>query len=656
MYRLNQLSLKRKFAILAALAVCAVAPLTVSVVSDRLSESRVVDKEVAGIGPAVDLLQLIRLTQQHRGASGGMLGGDAAMSAARADVETELLQRLDRVAAGVAHWKGSTLPPALDAVAKESRALIDDVKTKRIDAFTSFQRHTDLISKELDLLIDVTDVSELTLDPNARSYHLIVAAFNDLPQVTELLGQVRGKGTAALARHEISPQERGQLITTMRSAQLRFHAADKHLIAGGAAGQPLPALVAQRDAAAQALAELDKLIQNLVTNFESTNTDPQAFFKDATRVIDAQLSLLDQAIPLLRELKADDGRQAQRALWGTIGGLSLLLALGFGVGLRIARDLIRSMQQAANLAHEVANGNLSMRIAATGNDEVGKLLQALAQMNDNLARIVGQARSSSDSIATGSAEIATGNQNLRLRTQEQASNLQQTAAAMEQLSGTVRANAETAVQANELAAKASVAATVGGEKVGAVVATMRDIAASSRKIADIIGVIDGIAFQTNILALNAAVEAARAGEQGRGFAVVASEVRSLAGRSADAAKEIKSLIGASVEKVETGARQVNEAGSSMDEIVSQVQRVSQLIGEISNATAEQSTGIGQVGDAVTQLDQVTQQNTALVEESAAAAESLKQQAAKLAEVVSVFKLAEGGGVESHAKLTELVQK
>jgi methyl-accepting chemotaxis protein len=317
------------------------------------------------------------------------------------------------------------------------------------------------------------------------------------------------------------------------------------------------------------------------------------------------------------------------------------LALGVAAALVITRSIVVPVQQAVQLAATVADGDLSRRIEVQGRDEPARLLQALGHMNDNLARIVGQVRESSDSIATGSAEIATGNLDLSQRTEKQAGNVQQTATSMEQLSGTVRTNAETAVQANRMAAEASAAVVEGGRKVGAVVATMEEIAASSRKVVDIIGVIDGIAFQTNILALNAAVEAARAGEQGRGFAVVAGEVRSLAGRSADAAREIKSLIGASVARVETGARQVAEAGASMDGIVSQVQRVSQLIGEISDATAEQSTGIEQVGEAVLQLDQVTQQNAALVEQSAAAAESLKHQAATLAELVSLFRLAGG---------------
>jgi methyl-accepting chemotaxis protein len=317
------------------------------------------------------------------------------------------------------------------------------------------------------------------------------------------------------------------------------------------------------------------------------------------------------------------------------------LALGIAAALLITRSITRPIQRAVELATTVAAGDLRSRIEVTGRDETAELLRALSKMNDNLARIVGQVRAGSDSIATGSSQIATGNADLSQRTEEQASNLQQTAASMEQLSGTVKQSAHTAGEANQLASSASAAAVKGGEMVGHVVATMQDIAAASKKISDIIGVIDGIAFQTNILALNAAVEAARAGEQGRGFAVVASEVRSLAGRSADAAKEIKSLITASVEKVEIGARQVHDAGESMTAIVSQVRHVSQLISDISGASTEQSSGIVQIGEAVTQLDQVTQQNAALVEESAAAADSLTQQAAKLTHLVSVFKIPEG---------------
>ncbi|HXD07231.1 MAG TPA: methyl-accepting chemotaxis protein [Burkholderiaceae bacterium] len=339
---------------------------------------------------------------------------------------------------------------------------------------------------------------------------------------------------------------------------------------------------------------------------------------------------------------ADAARaDVRRASW-TLAGLAAAAAV---LGALVAWALTRSVTQqlggepadVVRITAAIAEGDLGVDVRVRSGD-TGSILSAIEVMRTRLAALVAQVRQSSESIATGSAQIATGNADLSQRTEEQASNLQQTAASMEELTGTVRANAETAGEANRLATHASQSAAEGGRIVGQVVATMQDIAQSSKQIAEIIGVIDGIAFQTNILALNAAVEAARAGEQGRGFAVVAGEVRALAQRSATAAKEIKSLIGESVGKVELGAQRVDLAGKSMDAIVAQVQRVSQLIGEISNATTEQSGGIDQVSDAVGQLDQVTQQNAALVEESAAAAESLRVQAQRLADVVGIFRL------------------
>ena len=315
------------------------------------------------------------------------------------------------------------------------------------------------------------------------------------------------------------------------------------------------------------------------------------------------------------------------------------LALGSLFAWIIARSITLPISRAVKVAETVASGNLTAAVDSSDPDEAGQLLRALKRMNDSLSNIVGQVRHSSDSIATGSSQIAVGNADLSQRTEEQASNLQQTAASMEELTATVKHNAETASAATQITSSASLAAAEGGRIVGEVVTTMEEISVASRKVADIVGVIDGIAFQTNILALNAAVEAARAGEQGRGFAVVATEVRSLAQRSGQAAREIKQLIGASTEKVEAGSRLVGTAGQSMTNIVAQVSRANDLIGEIGSSSTEQSKGISQVADAVTQLDQVTQQNAALVEESAAAAESLKVQAAKLSEIVSVFTLA-----------------
>jgi methyl-accepting chemotaxis protein len=335
--------------------------------------------------------------------------------------------------------------------------------------------------------------------------------------------------------------------------------------------------------------------------------------------------------------RIDAVRSRAQALQLGLSALALLVAGALCVA--VTRSITRPIALAVAVAEKVAGGDLSSHIDVAGHDETSRLLAALKKMNDSLTDIVGQVRTASDSIATGSNQIATGNADLSQRTEEQASNLQQTAASMEQLTSTVQQNADNARTATQLAIGASEVAAEGGMVVGRVVDTMQSISASSKKIADIIGVIDGIAFQTNILALNAAVEAARAGEQGRGFAVVAAEVRSLAQRSAHAAREIKSLIGESVEKVEAGTALVGQAGKTMGDIVVQVKRVSDLIGGISASSGEQSTGIGQIGAAVSQLDQVTQQNAALVEESAAAAESLRHQADRLARTMQVFQLA-----------------
>ncbi len=371
---------------------------------------------------------------------------------------------------------------------------------------------------------------------------------------------------------------------------------------------------------------------------EKINNDCRPLLAALFKATDDYQSVTEsRAAELTAEASAAYATQRNLLLAACVVGVAAALLAGVLITRSLNRALGAEPAALGGIARRVAHGDLSPVRGAAGAPP-SSVLASLGTMQGSLASIVGRVRNSSDSIATGSAQIATGNADLSQRTEEQASNLQQTAASMEQLSGTVKTTAETAGQANRLAASAAAAAVKGGELVGTVVSTMQDIAASSKQIADIIGVIDGIAFQTNILALNAAVEAARAGEQGRGFAVVAAEVRSLAGRSSEAAKEIKSLISASVEKVDVGARQVNDAGASMNAIVAQVQRVSQLISEISSASTEQSLGINQVGEAVTQLDQVTQQNAALVEESAAAAESLRHQAAGLAEAVSVFKL------------------
>ena len=380
--------------------------------------------------------------------------------------------------------------------------------------------------------------------------------------------------------------------------------------------------------AGQLVPEMNKYLSTV----EDVTTFQDSLFENADKHINA---VHDQSIQILLAIGA------------------LAIVFGVAAGFWLTRSITRPLARAVDLAEQVASGDLTAHIQVTSKDEVGKLLAALKAMTESLQTTVSQVRDSTETIVTASQEIAAGNLDLSSRTEQQASALEETASSMEELTSTVRQNADNARQANALAQSASGVASRGGEVVSQVVDTMASINESSKKIADIIGVIDSIAFQTNILALNAAVEAARAGEQGRGFAVVASEVRNLAQRSAGAAKEIRALITDSVSKVESGGHLVAQAGATMQEIVQGITRVTDIMSEIASASVEQSQGIEQVNAAITQMDDATQQNAALVEEAAAAASSLETQAASLAELVSTFKVSNGGsvgiGAASHAR-------
>lgn len=394
--------------------------------------------------------------------------------------------------------------------------------------------------------------------------------------------------------------------------------------------------------------ELDRTVITLINKAAELGLANKAEEATAFLIKDlrpAQRKLLDQLgelIALENKLNEDAAKNAAQAYdnaHSVMTGISLLaIALGALIAWLIARSITVPINSAVKIAQTVASGDLTSQITVATRDESGQLLQALKDMNESLVKIVGEVRTGTDTIATATSQIAAGNMDLSSRTEQQASSLEETASSMEELTSTVKQNAENARQANQLAMSASDVAVKGGAVVSQVVDKMRAINDSAKKIVEIIGVIDGIAFQTNILALNAAVEAARAGEQGRGFAVVATEVRSLAQRSAAAAKEIKTLIGDSVEKVDAGSKLVAEAGSTMDEVVTSVKRVTDMMGEITAASQEQSAGIEQVNQAVSQMDQVTQQNAALVEEAAAVADSLQDQSTRLAQSVSVFQL------------------
>ena len=385
---------------------------------------------------------------------------------------------------------------------------------------------------------------------------------------------------------------------------------------------------------------LSKLEQGYSANDKGTITT--VLEEDWPVLHKSAIKPMQALIPITQKIAGDSYQStkesSQRWLAIGIGGGAISVLALLVVGFFTTRAIVGPITRAEAAIRHIAEGDLSTTIGSGRSDELGRMLATLESMRQSLARVVANVRQGSDGVANASSEIAQGNNDLSTRTEQQASALEQTAAAMEELGSTVKQNADSARTANQLAMNASTVAMRGGEVVGQVVETMKGINDSSRKISDIISVIDGIAFQTNILALNAAVEAARAGEQGRGFAVVASEVRSLAGRSADAAKEIKTLINASVERVEQGSALVDKAGETMTEVVDSIRRVTDIMGEISAASSEQSAGVSQVGEAVRHMDTATQQNAALVEEMAAAASSLKSQATELVQTVAEFKL------------------
>ena len=511
-------------------------------------------------------------------------------------------------------------------------------------------------------------VSGLALNSLSRANDRFSDYLEGANQRERLATAVRGAATrrAIAARNLIlvtEPADRVIEKAAVEKAQQDVDEAVKNLRASVAAGARNDATQADRDMV-ETIAQIEekyRMVAGSILALELQGHREQAIAKmnaECRPLLAQLLKTTNDFVEHEHDLAVARAKAAEQAYSSDKAFMLItcLVAIGAAtaMGWLLSNGVTRPLNRAVKLAEAVAAGDLRTDIVVDRGDETGQLLTALKSMNDSLGSMVGQVRQAADSIAVASTEIATGNMDLSSRTEQQASALQQTAASMQQMTGTVQHNADSSRQASVLAASAADVAGRGGQVVERVVHTMGDISESSRKIADIIGVIDGIAFQTNILALNAAVEAARAGEQGRGFAVVAGEVRTLAQRSAQAAKEIKQLIADSAEKVQAGSRLVDEAGTTMNDVVAQVRRMNDLIAEVNASTTEQSVGIGQVNQAVASLDHGTQQNAALVEESAAAAESLRQQAAALQNVISAFKTRDNAPALAMADEAELL--
>ena len=645
---IRNLRLSRKFFLLSVVAAgVLLLPLSYSVrsVEQDLARDRA---ELAGIAPSRGLLRVVQLTQQHRGLSTAALGGKTDLESQRSarQAETEqvveafgaLLPQLDESPRLRAEW---------EQVAGEWRALAKDVAGRSVSAPQSFERHTALINRALELHGMVMNTSGLILDADPDAHFLTVAALQKAPALSELLGQLRALGSLALSSQEMTPDQKARMLVLGHLSQLQLREVSLNLEKVFALDPAAKErLAGHLDRVQTATAAAQKLAREQIVEAAALTLAPTDYFKAMTESIDQVYGLQQQAGEVLEAKLTARMRETRQFEWLLVGTCLLLSALGMALGRTVTRSISDAVESARASAVRIAAGDLSNAPPATSSDELGELMTAMAAMQASLIRVVGSVRQNADSVATASVQIAQGNLDLSARTEQQASALEETAATMDQLNTTVSNNADSAQQANALAQSATSIAVRGGEMVGQVVEKMDGISAASRKIAEIIGVIDGIAFQTNILALNAAVEAARAGEQGRGFAVVAGEVRSLAQRSAAAAREIKGLINASVERVEQGSALVNQTGRTVDEVVDAIKRVSEIVARISAASAEQSLGVQQVGQAVSQMDQVTQQNAALVEESAAAAEGLKQQAHDLVQAVALFKLGSTGAASA----------
>jgi methyl-accepting chemotaxis protein len=634
---LGRLRLHQKFMVmgLIALVLASIPAYLYQRESSKSLNALVLEHE--GIPAAIAGLKMVQLVQQHRGLSALFLGDVAGSAEKRASKQKEADDQEALLSAMVKAAAEPELDKAWADAERDWHTLRGNVGNRTLTPPQSYVAHTELMPKFLKVSDLLSDHYGLSLDPDMDTYQLIQAMFYQLPYLSEELGKTRAKGATLLAKKEASAEDRLQLSAIVARVADRLGqtnaAFSKAASANPAYQSQFGAAMQEATAAAQ---KITALALEQIVKPETLDYPADQYVTACTQAIDLQFALNSVASKAIDVQVAGKVADFKRTRWMLLGSSLALLALATYIGMLVARSITEPLANAIGIAQNVSKGNLVNEIEVGPDNEVGQLLRALKDMNEHLRQLVGDVRASIDSIGAATRDIASGNADVSSRLEAQASSLEETASSMEELTSTVRQNAEHAREANELVINASGVASKGGNVVSQVVHTMGEINDSSRKIVDIISVIDGIAFQTNILALNAAVEAARAGEQGRGFAVVASEVRNLAQRSAAAAKEIKTLIDSSVERVEVGNRLADEAGVAMNDIVSSVQQITHIMSDIAVASAEQDSGIEQINHAVTQMDDMTQQNAALVEQTAAASASLQEQAQALVNSMSVF--------------------
>jgi len=593
--------------------------------------------EHQGLDPAAKSLKVAQLTQQHRAISALLLNGAPNSEEKQSAKQAETDKAYAALEIEVKTIGSREVSTQWDVVWRDWQYLRSAVSSKSITGQKSYELHSALVPEVIKLTELIGDYYGLSLDPDPDTYQLIQFMYYHLPGLTEELGRLRAQGTALLTKKNASSEERlvmRGLIVGVNGRLDQTRAAFSKAMAKNPkleeklGGQIKPTFDATAKISALAAAE--------IIAPETLSYDPVTWVSDSTAVIYAQFTANSVASAELEKMLTEKINEFLSTRWMMgLACLGLIAVAGY-LAMLIMRSITGPLHNAITVAQSVASGNLMSDFDVGPETEVGQLLRALKAMNDSLRSIVSEVRLSADTIDAATRDIATGNADISTRIESQASNLEETASSMEELTSTVRQNTESARQASDLVQSASEIAGRGSSVVSQVVRTMGEINDSSSKIVDIISVIDGIAFQTNILALNAAVEAARAGEQGRGFAVVAGEVRTLAHRSATAAKEIKELINSSVEKVEAGNQLVGQAGQAMNEIMMSVQRITQIVSDIAMASTEQGSGIEQINQSVIQMDDMTQRNAALVEEVAAASASLEEQAANLVRAIGIF--------------------